>query len=148
MHRPESASFVATLYRDKRVLAWTGQPLSLFQDGDWVLALNDLLTCSLANFYAYLSSSFKNQVKGCRALHLWDVRFYGKGDCQAGEAAGAGRLGWGPGANRERRMDSSVQLASDLRHIGRQAPEIFHDVPENLVIFISVSIVARLLCHY
>ena len=44
------------------VLGWTGQPLGLFHEGDQFLALNDLLTCSMADFHAYLSRTLKKQV--------------------------------------------------------------------------------------
>ncbi|CAL8301410.1 unnamed protein product [Lota lota] len=45
------------------VLGWTGQPLGLFQHGDQFVALNDLLTCNMAEFHAFLSRTLKNQVK-------------------------------------------------------------------------------------
>ncbi|CAL8259762.1 unnamed protein product [Arctogadus glacialis] len=52
------------------VSGWTGQPLGLFQEGDQFLALNDLLTCSMVEFHAYLSRSLKKQVKVTILRHL------------------------------------------------------------------------------
>ncbi|XP_056433696.1 uncharacterized protein LOC130371861 [Gadus chalcogrammus] len=52
------------------VSGWTGQPLGLFREGDQFLALNDLLTCSMVEFHAYLSRSLKKQVKVTILRHL------------------------------------------------------------------------------
>ncbi|XP_032429472.1 pleckstrin homology domain-containing family S member 1 isoform X1 [Xiphophorus hellerii] len=60
------------------VSGWTGQPQSvcLFHKGDRVVAINDLQTDSVEDFYMFISKSMKDEVKvtvqrqrGCQPLH-------------------------------------------------------------------------------
>ncbi|XP_054878613.1 pleckstrin homology domain-containing family S member 1-like isoform X2 [Poeciliopsis prolifica] len=60
------------------VSGWTGQPQSvcLFHKGDRVVAINDLQTDSVEDFYVFISKSMKDEVKvtvqrqrGCQPLH-------------------------------------------------------------------------------